>query len=228
MSRGRRRRGGPRRAAGGDGSGAPAPGAEAGAKPQAAPRKGAPRQRQAPQGGQQGATPPGPEGVRRSGGRRRRRRSGVSRAEPSVLEQMANRGPRVLQTLPADGLVAEEIIDSMREEYGYPATPQEYRLILRVAPDEAERQGARRRREPAVPAEAATAAPDVATSGDVASEVPSGTPPAARRGRLRRRRRGRGHGGGAPGAGGGEPPAGPGQPPPDPGASGGAGEPAGD
>ena len=44
---------------------------------------------------------------------------------------MANR-PRVLQTLPADGLVAEEIIDDMREEYGYPATPQEYRLIVRI------------------------------------------------------------------------------------------------
>jgi hypothetical protein len=141
---------------------------------------------------------------------------------------MANRGPRVLQTLPADGLVAEEIIDSMREEYGYPATPQEYRLVLRVAPDEAERQGARRRRELAPPAEAALAAPDEATNGDVGSDVPREAPPAARRGRLRRRRRGRGRGGAAPGAGGGEPPAGPGQPPQDPPASGGAGEPAGD
>jgi hypothetical protein len=229
MSRGRRRRGGTRRVAGGDGSSASAPGAEAGPKPQAGPRKGGPRQKQAPQGGQpRGATPPAAEVVRRSGGRRRRRRSGVSRAEPSALEQMANRGPRVLQTLPADGLVAEEIIDSMREEYGYPATPQEYRLIVRVAPDEAERQGARRRREPAAPAEAATAAPDEATDGDGGSDVPRESPPTARRGRLRRRRRGRGRGGGTPGADGGEPPAPPGQPPQDPPASGGAGEPAGD
>jgi hypothetical protein len=141
---------------------------------------------------------------------------------------MANRGPRVLQTLPADGLVAEQIIDSMREEYGYPATPQEYRLVVRVAPDEAERQSARRRREPAAAAEAATEAPDEATDGDEGSAVPREAAPAVRRGRLRRRRRGRGRGGGAPGADGREPPAGPGDPPQDPPASGGAGEPAGD
>ena len=110
---------------------------------------------------------------------------------------MANR-PRVLQTLPADGLVAEEIIDDMREEYGYPATPQEYRLIVRVAPDEAERQSARRRREPSAPAEGpAEATDEEAVDGDEASGAPKEATPTVRRGRLRRRRRGRGRSGGA-------------------------------
>src|SRR5438067_1199587 len=189
MSRGRRRRGGAPRLAAGEGTAsAPTPGTES-PPPQAAPRKGGSRQKQTPQGGrQQAATPPGAEGARRSGGRRRRRRSGASRAEPSVLEQMANRGSRVLQTLPADGLVAEEIIDDMREEYGYPATPQEYRLVVRVAPDEAERQSARRRREPSAPAEGpAEATDEEAVDGDEASDAPKEATPTVRRGRLRRR-----------------------------------------
>src|SRR5437588_4117097 len=171
MSRGRRRRGGARRPAAGEGAssaataGTESPSPQAGTR-QAGTRKGGSRQKQTPQGGrQQAVTPPGTEGARRSGGRRRRRRSGASRAEPSVLEQMANR-PRVLQTLPADGLVAEEIIGDMREEYGYPATPQEYRLIVRVAPDEAERQSARRRREPsALPEGPAEATDEEAVDG---------------------------------------------------------------
>ena len=111
---------------------------------------------------------------------------------------MANRGSRVLQTLPADGLVAEEIIGSMREEYGYPATPQEYRLIVRIAPDESERQSARRRREPsALPDGPAEATDEEAVDGDEASDAPKEATPTVRRGRLRRRRRGRGRGGGA-------------------------------
>jgi hypothetical protein len=114
-----------------------------------------------------------------------------------VLEQMANR-PRVLQTLPADGLVAEEIIDDLRQEYGYPATPQEYRLILRVAPDEPERQSARRRREPSVLPEGPVDATDEeAVDGDEAPEAPKEAAPTVRRGRRLRRRRGRGRGGGA-------------------------------
>ena len=199
MSRGRRRRGGARRPAGSEGApSAATPGTEGAPLPPARPRKGGSRQKQTPQGGRQTTTPPGAEGARRSGGRRRRRRSGASRAEPSVLEQMANRGSRVLQTLPADGLVAEEIIDDMREEYGYPATPQEYRLVVRVAPDEAERQSARRRREPSAPAEGpAEATDEEAVDGDEASDAPKEATPTVRRGRLRRRRRGRGRGGGA-------------------------------
>lgn len=199
MSRGRRRRGGARGPAAGEGAASAAtPGTEGAASQQAGARKGGSRQKQTPQGGrQQAVTPPGTEGARRSGGRRRRRRSGASRAEPSVLEQMANR-PRVLQTLPADGLVAEEIIDDMREEYGYPATPQEYRLIVRIAPDESERQSARRRREPSALAEGpAEPTDEEAVDGDETSEAPKEATPAVRRGRLRRRRRGRGRGGGA-------------------------------
>ncbi|HWD71485.1 MAG TPA: hypothetical protein VG779_03070 [Actinomycetota bacterium] len=198
MSRGRRRRGGAHRPAAGEGaSSAATPGTES-PSPQAGTRKGGSRQKQTPQGGrQQAVTPPGTEGARRSGGRRRRRRSGASRAEPSVLEQMVNR-PRVLQTLPADGLVAEEIIGDMREEYGYPATPQEYRLIVRVAPDEAERQSPRRRREPsALPEGPAEATDEEAVDGDEASDAPKEATPTVRRGRLRRRRRGRGRSGGA-------------------------------
>ena len=110
---------------------------------------------------------------------------------------MANR-PRVLQTLPADGLVAEEIIDDMREEYGYPATPQEYRLIVRIAPDEAERQSARRRREPSgLPEGPAETTDEEAVDGDETSDPPKEATPGVRRGRLRRRRRGRGRGGDA-------------------------------
>src|SRR5437764_12115593 len=199
MSRGRPRRGGARRPAGSEGApSAATPGTEGAPLPPARPRKGGSRQKQTPQGGRQTTTPPGAEGARRSGGRRRRRRSGASRAEPSVLEQMANRGSRVLQTLPADGLVAEEIIGDMREEYGYPATPQEYRLIVRVAPDEAERQSARSRREPSVLPEGPAEATDgEAVDGDEASDAPKEAAPTVRRGRLRRRRRGRGRGGGA-------------------------------
>src|SRR5438067_4249366 len=198
MSRGRRRRGGARRPAGSEGaSSAATPGTEGAPLPQARSGKGGSRQKQTPQGGRQTTTPPGAEGARRSGGRRRRRRSGASRAEPSVLEQMANRGSRVLQTLPADGLVAEEIIGSMREEYGYPATPQEYRLIVRVAPDEAERQTARRRREAAAPArEPGTAGEAAPGDGEEAATTPKEAASPARR-RLRRRRRGRGRAGGA-------------------------------
>ena len=73
--------------------------------------------------------------------------SGVVRpGELSVIEQMADRGSRTLQTRPSEGIVLEELIDNMREEYGYPTTPQEYRLIVRVAPEEPERGSGRRRR----------------------------------------------------------------------------------
>lgn len=52
-----------------------------------------------------------------------------------VLEAM-NMRPRVVQTLPPDGLVLEELIDGMRTEYGTPATPQEYRLIIKTLSQE--------------------------------------------------------------------------------------------
>lgn len=37
------------------------------------------------------------------------------------------------KTLPPDGTVLEEVIADLEAEYGTPATPQEYRLILKVA-----------------------------------------------------------------------------------------------
>jgi len=106
---------------------------------------------------------------------------------------MADKGPRILQTLPPDGLVAEEIIDDMREEYGYPATPQEYRLIIRVAAEEPERQNGGRRRSPA---ESPAAGGERSPAPQAGGEQPTRDPAAlARRGRLRRRRRGKGRGG---------------------------------
>lgn len=70
-------------------------------------------------------------------GRRRgqSRRSGGPR-EASVLEQMRSL-PTTLQTLPPDGTVLEELIGTLQSEYGVPATPQEYRLIIKTpAPEE--------------------------------------------------------------------------------------------
>lgn len=43
----------------------------------------------------------------------------------------------MLQTLPPDGTDLEELIGAMQSEYGVPATPQEYRLIIKTpAPEE--------------------------------------------------------------------------------------------
>lgn len=44
---------------------------------------------------------------------------------------------RGLRTLPPDGTVLEEVISDMQAEYGLPATPQEYRLLIRSLPEEA-------------------------------------------------------------------------------------------
>src|SRR3989442_2977700 len=153
MARSRRRRGGGRRRAGAEaapveGAAQQPAGSTAGAKQQGGPRHTGSRTGPKQQAGAAGAKQGPQDGARRSGGRRRRRRSGGARSsEPSVLEQMADRGPRILQTLPPDGVVAEEIIDDMREEYVYPATPQEYRLIVRVAAEDpaSQNDGVRRR-----------------------------------------------------------------------------------
>jgi hypothetical protein len=182
MARSKRRRGrGPRRPPGVDaagspaGTGKPAEGAgqqAAGAEPQAS---GAPKQAAGD--------------ASRRGGRRRRRRSPSRAHEPSALEQMAAERPGTLQTLPSEGLVLDEIVDAMREEYGYPATPQEYRLIVRVAPEEPERPSGGRSRRPSVSAAERA-------SARTASEVEAPAQgPGPRRGRWRRRRRGRGRGG---------------------------------
>jgi len=71
-----------------------------------------------------------PPGRRRGSGR-----SGAGR-EVSVIDQM-NSLPVRLQTLPPDGTVLEELIGALQSEYGVPATPQEYRLIIKTpAPEE--------------------------------------------------------------------------------------------
>lgn len=83
-------------------------------------------------GEQQGAGTPTAEASTRK--LPRRRRKGAARPAPgkSVLESMSSR-PAVLTTLPPDGLVLEKLIEELQDEYGTPATPQEYRLIIRVA-----------------------------------------------------------------------------------------------
>ncbi len=53
------------------------------------------------------------------------------------MAAMATPRPKTLQTLPPDGTILEELIDGMKEEYGTPATPQEYRLQIRIMPEEA-------------------------------------------------------------------------------------------
>ncbi|HWD09025.1 MAG TPA: hypothetical protein VHA57_08020 [Actinomycetota bacterium] len=135
-------------------------------------------------------------GEARKSGRKRRRRPGSGRpGELSVIEQMAAR-PKVLQTLPPEGVVLEELIDAMREEYGYPTTPQEYRLVLRVAPEEPERGSGRRRAQGGAAAMAAAVAERGAVAeGEEAAAAGEGaevTVPAKRR--VRRRRRGRSRG----------------------------------
>ncbi|MGI8426159.1 MAG: hypothetical protein ACR2FO_03755 [Actinomycetota bacterium] len=67
-------------------------------------------------------------------GRRRRRKGAGDRAGlGTVIDSMSPRRPTTL-TLPPDGTVLEDLIADMEAEYGTPATPQEYRLIVKVAP----------------------------------------------------------------------------------------------
>lgn len=45
--------------------------------------------------------------------------------------------PTTLKTLPPDGTDLDQLIGALQSEYGVPATPQEYRLIIKVpAPEE--------------------------------------------------------------------------------------------
>jgi hypothetical protein len=103
------------------------------------------------------------EGSAGTGKRRRRRRRG---GRESGLASMIHR-PSKLETLPPDGLVLEELISNLQEEYGTPVTPQEFRLTIKMSPaDEASGQsesderettsgrldgGRRRRRRPRTP-----------------------------------------------------------------------------
>lgn len=70
-----------------------------------------------------------------SGRSRRRRRGGQAGGMGSIIDTMAAR-TGVVQTLPPDGTVLEELIADLEAEYGTPATPQEYRLIIKVASGE--------------------------------------------------------------------------------------------
>lgn len=42
--------------------------------------------------------------------------------------------PSKLETLPPDGVVLEELISNLQEEYGTPVTPQEFRLTIKMSP----------------------------------------------------------------------------------------------
>ncbi len=42
--------------------------------------------------------------------------------------------PSKLETLPPDGVVLEELISNMQEEYGTPLTPQQFRLTIKMSP----------------------------------------------------------------------------------------------
>jgi len=87
------------------------------------------------------------------------------------VEQMRSL-PTMLQTLPPDGTDLEELIGAMQSEYGVPATPQEYRLIIKTPAPE----------EPTDPAlEVGSADPGPEPGGSVAVRQRTG----------RRRRRGR-------------------------------------
>lgn len=107
------------------------------------------------------------------GGRRRRRRRSGGATGASAIARMAGPRPRQLQTLPDDGIVLEELIATLRDEYGTPTTPQEYRLLIKVPSDE----GKPLPREPEEPESAPQELP--------AQMAPSPRP------RRRRRRRGR-------------------------------------
>lgn len=110
--------------------------------------------------------------------RRRRRRGGRPRlTEASAVAAMSSR-QTVLQTLPDDGTVLEELIDNMRSEFGPPTTPQEYRLLVKVLGSEeaSESVGESIRLDP----------PDVEERVEGAAEDPH---PRPRRRRSRRRRK---------------------------------------
>lgn len=70
----------------------------------------------------------------RPGGRRRRRRGGgggEATGLATAVKEMSFR-QATLQTLPDDGQVLDEVISDLKTEYGVPATPQEYRLFIKI------------------------------------------------------------------------------------------------
>lgn len=72
-----------------------------------------------------------PQGATAGAGRRRRRRRRGGRE--GGLASMIHR-PSKLETLPPDGVILEELISNLQEEYGTPVTPQEFRLTIKMSP----------------------------------------------------------------------------------------------
>ena len=68
-----------------------------------------------------------------TGRRKRRRRRGPPRE--TGVTSMINR-PKTLNMLPSDGVELEELISNLQEEYGTPATPQPFRLTIKLIPAE--------------------------------------------------------------------------------------------
>lgn len=109
----------------------------------------------------------------------------------SALDSMVAEGKTTtVQTLPPDGTILEEVITEMRERYGPPTTPQEFRLLIRIPGAEIEIP----RTEPEDPEEV-----DVGEEAAAMAEEAGVEGAGARRARRRRRRR---RGGWRPGAGG--------------------------
>jgi hypothetical protein len=96
--------------------------------------------------------------------RRRRRRRRPAETFESFLSSAKMSEAK---TLPPDGTVLEEVISDLQDSYGTPATPQEYRLLVKL-PEGSE------------------------PIGDLDAFDPGPEPDGERRGRRRRRRRRRG------------------------------------
>jgi len=93
--------------------------------------------------------------------------------------------PTSLKTLPPDGTDLDELIGALQSEYGVPATPQEYRLIIKVPAPEEHTDPSLEVKPPAPSPQGVEPEPEA--EGDV---------PPARQRSSRRRRRGRRRAGG--------------------------------
>jgi hypothetical protein len=116
--------------------------------------------------------------------RRRGSGRGSGTRETSVLESMSSL-PTSLITLPPDGTDLDDLIGALQSEYGVPATPQEYRLIIKVPAAEEPHTDPSLEVKPLEPA---------------AEPEPEAAPPVSRQRPSRRRRRGRRRTGEPPGA----------------------------
>jgi hypothetical protein len=115
-----------------------------------------------------------------SGGRRRSHGRAAAR-ETSVLDSMSSL-PTSLKTLPPDGTDLDELIGALQSEYGVPATPQEYRLIIKVPAPEEHTDPSLEVKPPAPSPQNAEPRPETEVEGE-------GPPVRLRAGRRRRRGR---------------------------------------